>query len=111
MLFDSEFTFYIHASTIFRSSGLTEQEVSFVRLALSVTPRDVDTSELWFSLIRGYVDLGYYEDAYSAIIATPYDSVYVSKSNHWYSLTVTAGNENAFLSWFIGCVRRARLNN
>ncbi|KAG1847541.1 nucleoporin Nup120/160-domain-containing protein [Suillus subalutaceus] len=75
VLFDSEFTFYIHASAIFRSSGLIQQEVSFIRLALSVAPQDVDTSELWFGLIRGYIDLGFYEDAYSAIIATPYDSV------------------------------------
>ncbi|KAG0698850.1 nucleoporin Nup120/160-domain-containing protein [Suillus ampliporus] len=75
VLFDSEFTFYIHASAIFRSNCLTQQEVSFIRLALSVAPQDVDTSELWFGLIRGYIDLGFYEDAYSAIIATPYDSV------------------------------------
>ncbi|KAG1739842.1 nucleoporin Nup120/160-domain-containing protein [Suillus paluster] len=75
VLFDSEFTFYIHASAIFKSNGLTQQEVSFIRLALSVAPRDVDTSELWFGLIRGYIDLGFYEDAYSAIIATLYDSV------------------------------------
>jgi hypothetical protein len=77
VLFDSEFTFYIHASAIFRSNGLTEQEASFIRLALSVAPGDVDTSDLWFTLIRAYTDLGYYEDAYSTIIATPYDSVYV----------------------------------
>jgi nuclear pore complex protein Nup160 len=111
VLFDSEFTFYIHASAIFRSNGLTQQETSFIRLALSVAPPDVDTSELWFSLIRGYIDLGYYEDAYSAIIATPYDSVYVSRLNLRYSLTITAGNGSAFPSWFIGCVRRALSNN
>ncbi|KAG1836482.1 hypothetical protein C8R48DRAFT_680501 [Suillus tomentosus] len=75
VLFDSEFTFYIHASAIFRSNGLVQQEVSFIRLALSVAPQDIDTTELWFGLIRGYIDLGFYEDAYSAIIATPYDSV------------------------------------
>jgi nuclear pore complex protein Nup160 len=75
VLFDSEFTFCIHASAIFKSNGLIQQEVSFIRLALSVVPQDVDTSELWFGLIRGYIDLGFYEDAYSAIIATPYDSV------------------------------------
>jgi nuclear pore complex protein Nup160 len=111
VLFDSEFTFYIHASAIFRSNGLTQQEVSFIRLALSVAPQDVDTSELWFGLIRGYIDLGFYEDAYSAIIATPYDSVYVMSSNPRYSLTKAAGKGNAFPSWFIECVRKAQLNN
>jgi nuclear pore complex protein Nup160 len=111
VLFDSEFTFYIHASVIFRSNGLIQQEVSFIRLAHSVAPQDVDTSELWFGLIRGYIDLGFYEDAYSAIIATPYDSVYVISSNPRHSLTTAAGKGNAFPNWFIECVKKAQSNN
>lgn len=98
VLFDSEFTFYIHASAIFRSNGLTQQEVSFIRLALSIVPGDIDTSELWFSLIRGYIDLGYYEDAYSAIIATPYDSVYVPRLDFRYLLTIITGKGSVFPS-------------
>ena len=75
ILYDSEFAFYLEASSIFRSSGLTAHEVSFLRLALSVDPGEADTADLWYGLIRGYIDLSYWEEAYSSIIATPFDTM------------------------------------
>ncbi|KAH7930039.1 hypothetical protein BV22DRAFT_1125203 [Leucogyrophana mollusca] len=75
VLFDSEFTFYLNASLIFKSSALTQHEVSFAQLALSVAPPEADTEELWFNIIRGYIDLALYEDAYSSITTTPYDNL------------------------------------
>lgn len=74
-LYDSEFAFYLEASSIFRVNGLTIHEVSFLRLALSVAPKEADTADLWYGLIRGYIDLSYWEEAYSSIIATPSDSM------------------------------------
>ncbi|KAL4082055.1 nucleoporin Nup120/160-domain-containing protein [Scleroderma yunnanense] len=74
-LYDSEFTFYLEASSIFRASGLITHEVSFLRLALSVASTEADTADLWYGLIRGLIDLSYWEEAYSSIIATPFDSI------------------------------------
>ncbi|KAG8218321.1 hypothetical protein J3R82DRAFT_3935 [Butyriboletus roseoflavus] len=74
-LYDSDFSFYLEASTIFRSSGLTQHEVSFLRLALSVAPPEAETADIWYGLIRGYIDLSSWKEAYSSIIAAPSDSV------------------------------------
>ncbi|KAH7888083.1 nucleoporin Nup120/160-domain-containing protein [Phlebopus sp. FC_14] len=74
-LLDSEFAFYLEASSIFRTSGLTQHEVAFLRLALSVAPHKVDTGDLWYGLIRGYIDLAFWEEAYASIMAAPFDSV------------------------------------
>ncbi|KAG6378387.1 hypothetical protein JVT61DRAFT_12642 [Boletus reticuloceps] len=74
-LYDSDFSFYLEASAIFRSNGLTQQEVSFLRLALSVAPPEADTADMWHGLIRGYIELSSWEEAYSSIIAAPFDNV------------------------------------
>ncbi|KIL00449.1 hypothetical protein PAXRUDRAFT_821638 [Paxillus rubicundulus Ve08.2h10] len=74
-LYDSDFSFYLEASAIFRLGGLTQHEVSFLRLAISVAPPAADTVDLWYGLVRGYIDLSAWEEAYSSIIATPFDSV------------------------------------
>lgn len=74
-LYDSDFSFYLEVSTIFRSNGLTQHEVSFLRLALSVAPPEADTADIWYALTRGYIELSSWENAYSSIIATPFDSV------------------------------------
>lgn len=74
-LHDSEFIFYLEASSIFRENGLTQHEVGFLQLALSVAPPGINAPDLWYGLIRGRIDLGFWEEAYSAIIATPFNSV------------------------------------
>lgn len=72
-LFDSDFSFFVHASTLFKSSSLVQHDVLFSQLALSVAPECTDTSTLWNSVIKGYVDLGLFDDAYASLIATPYE--------------------------------------
>ncbi|KAJ6567297.1 hypothetical protein DFH09DRAFT_1156619 [Mycena vulgaris] len=71
--FDSAFFFYLHISKLFKMASLVQHEVSFAQLALSVAPPDADTSSLWSTIIKGYTDLSLYEDAYSSLIATPYE--------------------------------------
>jgi nuclear pore complex protein Nup160 len=71
--FDSAFTFYIHVSEMFKNHLLVYYEVVFAQLAISVAPPNVDTSSLWYSVIKGYLDLGRYDDAYAALIATPHE--------------------------------------
>ncbi|KAJ7672857.1 nucleoporin Nup120/160-domain-containing protein [Mycena rosella] len=71
--FDSAFFFYLHASKLFKAASLVQHEVLFAQLALSVAPPDADTSSLWSTIIKGYTDLSLYEDAYSSLIATPYE--------------------------------------
>lgn len=58
---------------LFKTASLVHQEVLFAQLALSVAPPDVDTSSLWYTVIKGCIDLGLYDDAYSSLIATPYE--------------------------------------
>lgn len=72
LLFDSEFGFYLHASSLFKGAGLVDHEVYFAKLALSLAPSDWDTTELWYAIIKGSTDLGYWDDAYSGIVTTPY---------------------------------------
>ncbi|KAI0317893.1 hypothetical protein OF83DRAFT_1171570 [Amylostereum chailletii] len=72
-LFDSDFEFYLHVSALFKASSLVDHEVPFPRLALSVAPADWDTLDLWHAIIKGSLDLGYWDDAYSALMATPHD--------------------------------------
>ncbi|KAJ7477151.1 nucleoporin Nup120/160-domain-containing protein [Mycena galericulata] len=71
--FDSAFFFYLHASKLFKMASLVQHEVQFAQLALSVAPPEADTSPLWNTIIKGYTDLSLYEDAYSSLIATPYE--------------------------------------
>ncbi|KAF7354945.1 hypothetical protein MSAN_01409400 [Mycena sanguinolenta] len=44
-------------------------------LALSVAPPDADTSSLWSTIIKGYIDLSLYDDAHASLIATPYEKL------------------------------------
>ena len=74
-LFDSMFGFYLHASTLFKSASLTDYDVHFAQLALSNAPPDWDTTDLWSTVIRGATDLGYWDDAYAALMSTPHDSL------------------------------------
>ncbi|KAJ7087255.1 nucleoporin Nup120/160-domain-containing protein [Mycena belliarum] len=71
--FDSAFFFYLHASKLFKAASLVQYEVLFAQFALSVAPPEADTSSLWSTIIKGYTDLSLYDDAYSSLIATPYE--------------------------------------
>ncbi|KAJ7283368.1 nucleoporin Nup120/160-domain-containing protein [Mycena rebaudengoi] len=71
--FDSAFFFYVHASKLFKMASLVQHEVLFAQLALSVPPPDEDTAALWYTVIKGYTDLSLFDDAYSSLIATPYE--------------------------------------
>ncbi|KAF7331760.1 hypothetical protein MKEN_00055900 [Mycena kentingensis (nom. inval.)] len=70
---DSTFLFHLHAAKLFKTLALIHHEVSFTQLAISVAPPETDTSSLWATVIKGYTDLSLYDDAYSALIASPYD--------------------------------------
>ncbi|KAI0951956.1 hypothetical protein AcW1_004182 [Taiwanofungus camphoratus] len=72
-LFESEFDFYLHASSLFKAASSTSHETMFSQLSLAVAPPGIDTTSLWHGLIKGLTDLGLYEDAYAALISTPYD--------------------------------------
>jgi hypothetical protein len=74
-LFDSDFTFYLHAAALFKSAGVVTYEVSFTQLALSCTPVGVNTSGLWHTIIKGLTDLGVYDDAYMALTSCPYEKL------------------------------------
>ncbi|CAL1702056.1 unnamed protein product [Somion occarium] len=71
--YDSAFHFYLHAASLFKAAGVTSYEVTFSQLALSVAPSGLNTSSLWYNVIRGLIDLGLYQDSYATLLACPYD--------------------------------------
>ncbi|KAI0063071.1 hypothetical protein BV25DRAFT_1907210 [Artomyces pyxidatus] len=102
-MFDSYFGFYLHAASLFKGAGLTDYEVHFSRLALSVVWPDWDTTDLWNSVIRGSAELAYWDDAYAALMTTPHDELRRECVKH---LVLKMCDENAvekFISFnFVG---------
>ncbi|KAJ8523440.1 hypothetical protein ONZ45_g87 [Pleurotus djamor] len=74
-LFDSDHTFYCHAASLFSEHSFVQSEVLFTKLALSTAPSNMDTSALWLTVMKGYVDLRLYDDAYGALMACPYEKL------------------------------------
>lgn len=76
----SECDYYLHVAELLRNANFVLHEVHFTKLALSVWPPDDDSSETslvaWDAVIRGYTNLGLYEDAYSALISSPHHDKY-----------------------------------
>ena len=78
-LFPTQFEFYLHVSDLFKAVSNTQYDVHFTQLALSVAADPgLDTSSLWHNVIKGLTDLGQYEDAYAALVSTPYERLCVS---------------------------------
>ncbi|TFK56037.1 hypothetical protein OE88DRAFT_1652614 [Heliocybe sulcata] len=69
----SQYNFYLHVAGLFRAARVTPCEIAFSQLAISAAPPGTDLQELWYTIIKGYTDLAQYEDAYSALISTPYE--------------------------------------
>ncbi|KAJ3777455.1 nucleoporin Nup120/160-domain-containing protein [Lentinula raphanica] len=69
--FDSSFSFFLYIATLFKSNSLQHYEVHFTQLALSVAPPNTDTLSLWHTIVRGYIDLGLFDEAYAAWCSTP----------------------------------------
>jgi nuclear pore complex protein Nup160 len=70
---ESEFQYYVHISELFKAHHLVSSEVHFAQLAISTAPPFTDTSSLWSVVTKGYADLTLYEEAYAALMATPYE--------------------------------------
>ncbi|THU83924.1 hypothetical protein K435DRAFT_870799 [Dendrothele bispora CBS 962.96] len=97
-LFDSPFSFYLYIASLFKSSVLQYQEVNFTQLAISCAPPGTDTSALWLTVMKGYIDLGLYDDAYAAWSSIPSDAqkresisllVYKVCENNWVNHLMT----------------------
>lgn len=73
-VFDSDFSFYLHAAALFRESHVTSCEVAFTQLAISVAPV-VNTMPLWSTVIKGLIELCLYDDAYKALVSSPYEKL------------------------------------
>lgn len=72
-LFDSHFGFYLHAAALFRTLSVTGYEVLFSQYAISSAPAGVNTSGLWQSVIKGLTDSGLHDEAYAALMSSPYE--------------------------------------
>ncbi|KAL4241382.1 Nucleoporin Nup120/160 [Abortiporus biennis] len=74
-LSDSTFRFYIHVAELFKNASALNHEVYFSQLALSVSPSTIDSTWLWHIVVKGLSELGLYDDAYTALVSCPYDSL------------------------------------
>ena len=52
---------------------LIDHEIHFAQLALSNAPPDWNTTDLWNTVIKGATDLGYWDNAYAALMSTPHE--------------------------------------
>jgi nuclear pore complex protein Nup160 len=74
-LFDYEFSYYIAVSSFYAKASEVFYEVRFTQLAISVAPPELDSSALWYNVIRGYIDLAQYDEAYTALVTMPYEKL------------------------------------
>ena len=79
LLFSTDFEFYAHTSGLFKAAQSVEYEVHFAKRAIAAAPLGFDTSGLWSDVIHGSIELGLWDDAYTALMATPYDKLYASR--------------------------------
>lgn len=70
---ESEFAYYVYVSELFKAHLQIRYQVQFAQLAISSAPAGVDTSSLWSIVIKGYSELGHYEEAYATINAMPFE--------------------------------------
>jgi nuclear pore complex protein Nup160 len=105
-LFDSMFGFYLHASSLFKSVSLTDRDVHFAKLAIPNAPPDWDTNDLWSTVIRGATDLGYWDEAYAALMTTPHDMLFVIMHEGFLpNLRIFVGGVIVLSTWFTECAR------
>ena len=71
---DSMSGYYRHISTLFESLSLHSKVVSFCKLAIDNSAAE-DTKDMWFKVLRGYVELALYEEAYMALVETPFEDL------------------------------------
>ncbi|KAF8900015.1 nucleoporin Nup120/160-domain-containing protein [Mucidula mucida] len=81
-LTDDPFFFYLHAAALFRTKTLTYQETVFTELAISIAPAEYDPTALWATVIKGYTDLGLYDDAYTAWTVCPSEKQKRESASH-----------------------------
>lgn len=70
--FDSQWSFYVFAADLFRNT-FVHHEVLFSQLAIQVAPAAAETASLWNNVVKGYIDLGLYSDAYASIMTMPFE--------------------------------------
>ncbi|KAF9268301.1 hypothetical protein L218DRAFT_607126 [Marasmius fiardii PR-910] len=73
-LFVSAYDFYLYIASLFKSSTNLFHEVAFTQYAMSCVPPGTDTSPLWLTIVKGYTELGMYEDAYGAWLSITSDA-------------------------------------
>jgi len=67
----AEHTYFTHLASLFEEAGWQDHVIKFTKLAIRAMPADLDSSELWYKIFRGYVSMGEFEDAYMSLVATP----------------------------------------
>lgn len=65
------FSFYCHCAHLFKTKSLLYREIAFTQLALSAATEEASDPMMWSTIIKGYTDLGFFDDAYSIWTVTP----------------------------------------
>jgi nuclear pore complex protein Nup160 len=71
----SDFDFYVEIAALFQKASETRWEAHFMQLALTVAPRGVDLTHIWQRMVKGYIDLHQWDDAYSGIMSMPIETL------------------------------------
>lgn len=66
------FGYYQHVAEVFEELYLNEYLVKYAKLAINNNVSGQSSELLWEKLYLGYVALDLYEEAYTAVMATPY---------------------------------------
>ncbi|KAI0079746.1 hypothetical protein K474DRAFT_1658839 [Panus rudis PR-1116 ss-1] len=64
-------SYYHHISALFKNAGVVTYEILFSQSALANAPTDTNTTSLWYTVVRGFIDLGMYHEAYNALASLP----------------------------------------
>lgn len=72
-----EYSYYKWVAIMFEEEGYLSEAVRFYALAIECGAPDIDVSDLWRKVITGYIELEMFEDAYMALVTSPYENMLV----------------------------------
>ncbi|KAH8835198.1 hypothetical protein DL96DRAFT_1573284 [Flagelloscypha sp. PMI_526] len=76
---DMPFTWNAFVAAKFRDAGFVAPQIPYIEAAIASAPENLDLADLWSAMIQGYIELGQYDDAVSALVRCPY--VYLKREN------------------------------
>lgn len=70
-----EHGYYKWVAIMFETEGYLSEAVKFYALAIECGHSGMDMSDMWRKVITGYIELEMFEDAYMALVTSPYENM------------------------------------